>query len=629
MNSLSFTVYCELASSTKLESTHIGYSIGIREPMVLLKRVCIKQVLLALLFVVFAMLSYGQTPVTFVITNVPSYTPVSDTLYLVSSLDNWTLANADKKFKLFPDGNYRLTIDVGNTRKFEYKINRGDWDKVEGNPWGDYISNRRFTYHDSIFEVRLKVESWQDLHDIEYPPIEVIVISVPENTPPDASIFMAGTFNNWMDNDPAYKLTRRNDGTFHGEIQAGIDSVQFKFTRGSWESIEGRWDGGMRSNRQYISHQAYNNQMVAEIKSWNDLSNKTMGLKVIFLVLLVQCIIIISLLVRFSRSGHITVLSILLALAFFAKFFYGHHQLLYNFPYGYFLPIIIYPFIGVSLYTWFYSAINKTSVRFKIMHLLPLLPVIWLVYILLFSGNAYLAIVNNQFAGFIFSTYTYGIVLHIVLNYKLKKYIARQIAEIPDLTYRFYQAVQTNLYFSAFILSISGILAWQKVDIKFVIDWLDHILWIGIGIVVVYYEWFFFSNLYSEFIKNKIRNPKHLPEQDSWAHLKEKLTVLMIEKHVYTNPNLTLSDLAGHLGTNNHYVSKLINEGFKKSYTDYVNAFRIEAFIKAAKSDKENNTYLSIAYKVGFNSKSAFNRAFKKVTNTTPSEYFSDSLEKN
>ncbi len=320
---------------------------------------------------------YAQNPVTFVITNIPSYTPENDTLFLVSSVDNWSLANPNKKFKLFPDGNYRLTIDVGDIHKFEYKINRADWDKVEGNPWGDYTPNRRFTYYDTIFEVRLSVESWQDIHNIEYPPIEVVVISVPKNTPPDASIYITGTFNNWMDNDPAYKMIKHNDGTYHGEIQAGIDTVYFKFTRGSWESIEGRWDGGMRSNRLYISNQAYNNQLVAEIKTWNDLSNRSLGLKVIYLVLLVQCIILISLLFRFGRSGVLTLLSIMLSLAFMAKFFYSHHNLLYNFPYGYFLPAAIFPFVGVWIYSWFESAINKKTVQFGFVHLLPLLPTIW------------------------------------------------------------------------------------------------------------------------------------------------------------------------------------------------------------------------------------------------------------
>jgi AraC-like DNA-binding protein len=34
-----------------------------------------------------------------------------------------------------------------------------------------------------------------------------------------------------------------------------------------------------------------------------------------------------------------------------------------------------------------------------------------------------------------------------------------------------------------------------------------------------------------------------------------------------------------------------------------------------------NLTFLGLAYEVGFNSKTAFNRSFKKITNQTPREF--------
>ena len=418
------------------------------------KSTSMRRIILLFLSVLAVGQLYSQNPVTFVITNTPTYTPENDTLYLVSSLDNWNEADQHKRFKLYPDGYYRLTIDIGDVKKFEFKINRGSWDKVEGNNWGDYLANRRFTFNDSIYEVKIRVESWQDLHDIEFPPIQIIVMSVPENTPQDASIYVAGTFNDWMDNDPAYKLIKRPDGTYVGEIQAGLDSINFKFTRGTWESIEGRWDGGMRSNRVYIANRSYNKQIIADIKSWHDLSEGTAWMKGIFLTLFLQSIMVLSLLMRYVRTGIVVLLSALICIALFAKFFYADFSLFHLFPHAYYIPAIIYAFIGPWLYTWFKSSIKNEKIRISYIHFLPLLPGIWyLKYLSIPTETFYLKIVNNEFAGFFFGAYSYALALHLFFNYKLRQLIAKQIAEVPDLTYRFYQAIQTNWFLSALLLT--------------------------------------------------------------------------------------------------------------------------------------------------------------------------------
>lgn len=577
------------------------------------------------LIVLFSVQLQAQNNVIFTITEVPIYTPINDSLYLIGSFNNWKLADPNTRFKLYPDGAYRLTLDIGDKKEFEYKINRGNWDKVEGNNWGDYLANHRFNYYDTIFEIKLSVASWQDLHDTEYPPIQVVVMSVPKNTPRDASIYITGTFNDWMDNDPNYKLKKRPDGTYIGEIQAGIDSVNFKFTRGSWSSIECRWDGGMRSNRSHISHQSYNNVVLAEIDMWQDLSSGLVWWRVIFLTFLLQCIIVLSLFFRYTRTPLLLIISALVSLAFLMKFYYSDFNHLVLFPKAYFIPVLIYSFIGPWMYTWFKSSINNIPLRISHIHFLPILPLVWFIqYLWLPNDEFYLRVINDEFVTFFWFSYAYSLSLNLFFSYKLNQHIAKQIAEIPDLIYRIYKALQINWYLSS-LLFIGGALAyWQNIETKLIIDWVENLLWLGIGIVIFYYEWFFITNLYSAFTKNKTKNSKESLGEDSWASLKIKLTELMVEKSVYTNPMLTLSDLAGYLGTNNHYVSKLINEGFKKSYTDYINTYRVEAFIEAMNTDKNNNTFLFHAYKVGFNSKSAFNRAFKKVTNTTPSEYFSE-----
>jgi len=67
-------------------------------------------------------------------------------------------------------------------------------------------------------------------------------------------------------------------------------------------------------------------------------------------------------------------------------------------------------------------------------------------------------------------------------------------------------------------------------------------------------------------------------------------------------------------------LSQIINESKNINFYDYVNSYRISE-AKDLLSSNCDKTILEILYEVGFNSKSAFNTAFKKFTSVTPSKY--------
>ena len=124
---------------------------------------------------------------------------------------------------------------------------------------------------------------------------------------------------------------------------------------------------------------------------------------------------------------------------------------------------------------------------------------------------------------------------------------------------------------------------------------------------------------------DKSGGTKSEPEEplalDEW---KDKITQLFEAEDVYKNPNLTLTDLAGLLNTNRNIISKVINQEFKMNFNDFVNRKRAEAVIEMLRNgEHSNNTFLSIALDCGFNSKTTFNRAFKKHTALTPKQYIS------
>ncbi len=92
-----------------------------------------------------------------------------------------------------------------------------------------------------------------------------------------------------------------------------------------------------------------------------------------------------------------------------------------------------------------------------------------------------------------------------------------------------------------------------------------------------------------------------------------------LSQGLFQDNELSLAKLAEASGLNIHLASKAINECSGGNFYDWVNLYRVE---KAKSLLLESNTQVSsICYDVGFNSKSTFYAAFKKVTGLTPGAY--------
>lgn len=90
----------------------------------------------------------------------------------------------------------------------------------------------------------------------------------------------------------------------------------------------------------------------------------------------------------------------------------------------------------------------------------------------------------------------------------------------------------------------------------------------------------------------------------------------------YLDSNLTLPKLADDLNVTTHHLSQVINEVHGKNFFNFINEYRVEEVKRKIQDPKyQNYSLLGIAYESGFNSKSAFNRVFKKIIGTTPSAY--------
>ena len=126
----------------------------------------------------------------------------------------------------------------------------------------------------------------------------------------------------------------------------------------------------------------------------------------------------------------------------------------------------------------------------------------------------------------------------------------------------------------------------------------------------------------SEFIEIETATPEQEGDKETLEAWKEKIFLHMQSGKSYTDPELSLTQLARELGTNPSFVSRMINKGFDLNFNDFINQFRIEAVKEMiGKGEHKFQTLLGIAFECGFNSKATFNRAFKKATGQTPRDW--------
>ena len=115
-----------------------------------------------------------------------------------------------------------------------------------------------------------------------------------------------------------------------------------------------------------------------------------------------------------------------------------------------------------------------------------------------------------------------------------------------------------------------------------------------------------------------------IEDLDQLQHEQDQLHHYMMEKP-YLEEALSLQQLSQKTKIPIKRLSLLINQKIGKHFFDYINAYRIE---EAKRLLQETDlTIQQIMYRVGFNSKSSFNTAFKKNTSITPSGFRKQSLQ--
>lgn len=156
-----------------------------------------------------------------------------------------------------------------------------------------------------------------------------------------------------------------------------------------------------------------------------------------------------------------------------------------------------------------------------------------------------------------------------------------------------------------------------------------RIRWFGAGVVLPVLEaliLMIFAHLalkqpvLSDAEKGQPQDDKPRASSLSQMRMKEiasKLQDAMSIEQLFKEEDLSLNRLSAIVAVSENHISETLSQYLHTNFFQFVNAYRIEAAkTLLTSSDKLVST---VAFEVGFNTKSTFNAAFKKSTGMTPS----------
>lgn len=84
--------------------------------------------------------------------------------------------------------------------------------------------------------------------------VTFVIQSLPSNTPAQDFIYIAGNFTGWDAGLPQYKMQKNAEGKWSITLpaQTAGSSIEYKFTRGSWSTVEKGLSGEEIQNRVYV-----------------------------------------------------------------------------------------------------------------------------------------------------------------------------------------------------------------------------------------------------------------------------------------------------------------------------------------------------------------------------------------
>ena len=185
---------------------------------------------------------------TILIENIPENTPEDDIIAIASNINSWD-PDAVSIFKKDGLGKMYVTINrPPGIEKLDYKMTRGDLSTSESDEFGNELPNRilEFGKKDTV---KVSIEGWCDMPETKSKRVVLIIESLPENTPRYDNLFLVSNLNSWVSGDMNYQFQLNKNGQLFYPVPRKKLMLDFKITRGNWNTVEVDKNGWDIDNR--------------------------------------------------------------------------------------------------------------------------------------------------------------------------------------------------------------------------------------------------------------------------------------------------------------------------------------------------------------------------------------------
>ncbi|WP_400194304.1 helix-turn-helix domain-containing protein [Hymenobacter sp. B81] len=504
-----------------------------------------------------------------------------------------------------------------------------------------------------------------------------MLTGLPVNTPADAAFYLVGSFNHWQPADARYRFQRQANGMWELTIRTAQTRIEYKVSRGTWASIEGSGHGQVRANRVATRGQALASPIEVRVQSWEDLNGTFQFYSLYDLLLLFSCfqaallLIAIPSIQQANRAANRWLLWLLGlgAGATLLTVLSSDRTVANAYPQLTLVPDFIWFLYGPLFYGYIRRLLfNEAPSWRRWQYFLPvaLQLLAYLPYFLLDSYEFQLRLISHETSlrGLLLATGLVALLTNaaywLACRRAIRAYTRQYEANASyaqNLSYLSavlgIQGVCLSLWI--FLFAVAGASRWVDFDVYTLAARTQALLWLAfstlpyfLGYVVLHQPEIFRlvpalatplppavpkpvpaeSAQAPEPAPAPLRPPRP-PKMPDLPAMQATVANYMRQRKPYLNPSLTVHELAAGLQLPPHVLSKIINDGFGQNFFDFVNAHRVDEVkhLMAAPQARQY-TLLALALEVGFNSKTAFNRAFKKHTDQTPSEFFGGLREK-